>query len=312
MDIIRLYEDYSIPIAEQGNKHCTPGWINTHCPFCEGTQNYHLGYNMHYNYFTCYRCGFHWIPITISKLLEISETEAKKILKQYGNTISHKESIVKIGTKPFKLPSNSLSLQINHKKYLENRGFDPEKLEREFGLLGTGPISRIKDKNYNIDYRFRIIIPFYWEDKIVSFDSRDITNQHIAKYMACPKDREIIPHKSILYMSRFLPQEQFKTAICVEGPSDVWRMGRSSFATSGIGFTTDQVHIISKMSFKRVAVIFDGPSETSKELEAHNKASILIGELKFRGIDAFRIKIKGDPGSMKQEDADYLVKQILT
>jgi hypothetical protein len=311
MDIIQFYTDYNIPHFTEGYKQCRPGFVNIDCPFCTGNPGPHLSYNLDQDFYVCWRCGWKPIELTISKLLGVSEKEARSISKQYGGKTFHKEPVVLLNTKPFKLPSNSLPLQTSHKKYLESRNFDPDKLEKEFGLLGTGPISRIKDKDYSIDYRFRIVIPFYWKGNIVSFDARDITDQHISKYMACPKDREIMPHKSILYMSRLLRQEKFETGICVEGPSDVWRLGRSSFATSGIGFTTDQVHLISKM-FKRVAVIFDGPSTTSKELAAHEKATILIGELKFRGVNAFRVEIKGDPGSMEQKEADYLVKQILT
>jgi hypothetical protein len=36
-----------------------------------------------------------------------------------------------------------------------------------------------------------------------------------------------------------------------------------------------------------------------------------VAELKFRGVDAFRVDIEGDPGSMKQSEADYLVKQLI-
>jgi hypothetical protein len=310
MDIIQFYTDYSIPYYTEGYKQCRSGYVNIDCPFCTGNPGPHLSYNIEQDYWLCWRCGWKKPSLVISTLLNTNEQEAYKIIKQYGGRSYTKEPIVKIGIKPFKLPTHTGPFQLNHKKYLESRRFDPDKLEREFGLLGTGPISKITDKDYDLDYRFRIIIPFYWNDKIVSFDSRDITNKHIAKYMACPGDREIIPHKSILYVSQFFRQENVSTAICVEGPSDVWRFGRTSFATSGIKFTTDQLRLISKM-FKRVAVIYDGPSETSQELEAYNQASILIGELKFRGVDAFRVEIKGDPGSMKQSEADYLVKQLI-
>jgi DNA primase len=120
--------------------------------------------------------------------------------------------------------------------------------------------------------------------------------------MACPKDRELIPHKEILYGK----QEYWKdNAICVEGPTDVWRFGVRSFAVSGIKFTPKQVRVMAKM-FKRVAVCFDN------DPQALIQANKLVGELKFRGVDAFRVDIEGDPGSMKQEDADYLVKQLIT
>jgi hypothetical protein len=180
---------------------------------------------------------------------------------------------------------------------LEKRGFDPEYLEKEWNLLGTGPVSLLD----NINYKHRIIIPFLWNNSQVSFDSRDITGKHTSKYMACPKNREQIPHKEILYGKQ---SKWGNTGICVEGPTDVWRFGTRSFATSGIKYTNYQTRIIAK-TFSRVAVCFDGG-----ETQATNQARILIGELKFRGVDAFMVNIDGDPGSMKQSEADYLVKQL--
>jgi hypothetical protein len=42
------------------------------------------------------------------------------------------------------------------------------------------------------------------------------------------------------------------------------------------------------------------------------QANKLTAELKFRGIQTTQVNTtSGDPGSMKQEDADYLVKQLL-
>ena len=41
------------------------------------------------------------------------------------------------------------------------------------------------------------------------------------------------------------------------------------------------------------------------------QADKLVAELKFRGVDAFRVDIEGDPGSMKQDDANYLIKQLI-
>jgi len=299
MDIIQLYQDYSVDFRTEGHKHCRPGWVNTPCPHCTGNAGYHLGYNLQSNFYFCWRCGYHHITPTIAILIHTSEAEARVVIKRYGLFVAKriKEPVVKIRAKAHRMPSGTMPLQTNHKRYLERRGFDPEYLEREWNLVGTGPISKLD----NLDYKHRIIIPFIWDGKQVSFDSRDITNKHMAKYMACPKDRELIPHKSILYGK----QEAWKeTGICVEGPTDVFRCGIHSFATSGIKYTIQQVRTISK-NFKRVAVCFDD------DPQAINQANKLVAELKFRGVDAFRVDIEGDPGSMKQEDADYLVKQLM-
>lgn len=302
MDVKSLYSDFSIEYRTEGHKHSRPGWVNCECPWCSGDAGHsglHLGYNLRSNFYTCWRCGSKPVIPTLVKLLKTNEKEVRKILKNY-------DCIAPIGADKeieqnqleHKFPSGIMPLQKNHRKYLEGRNFDPDKLEQEWGLLGTGPISLL-DK---IDYRFRIIIPFIWDEQQVSFDSRDITGQHPSKYMACPKSRELIPHKEILYGKQ---SKWGRTGIILEGPTDVWRFGTCAAATSGIKYTPKQVRLIAK-TFSRVAVCFDGG-----ESQAINQANLLVGELKFRGVDAFRVDIEGDPGSMEQSEADYLVKQLL-
>jgi hypothetical protein len=313
MDIFSLYQDFSIPHYTQGFKQCRPGWVNIDCPFCTGNPGPHLSYHIANNYYVCWRCGSHPIPKVISELLHIPYKEADILAESYGKVSFSKpdQGKVTIRKKSFKFPSNAGELQKQHKQYLEKRKFDPEYLEKEWGLLGTGPISTLPigegATKKELSYKHRIIIPFEWNGKVVSFDSRDISGKALTKYQACPLERETVPHKEIL----FGKQSAWKnTGICVEGPFDVFRFGVHSFATSGIQFTPAQVRIMAK-TFKRIAVCYDGESETSQELAAYEQATTLISELKFRGVDAFRVTIKGDPGSIEQEEANYLVKQLI-
>jgi hypothetical protein len=114
----------------------------------------------------------------------------------------------------------------------------------------------------------------------------------------------LINHKTILYGL----QEYWKeTGICVEGPFDAMRLGPSSFATFGIKWTHLQLREISKR-FKRIFVIYDN------EPQAQTQADKLVSELRFRGKEVYGIQLENDtdPGSMKQSDADYLVKQLIT
>jgi len=299
MDIIQLYQDYSVDYKTEGHKHCRPGWVNVECPWCEGNAGYHLGFNLNSDHYVCWRCGFHPITPTIALLLRLNNKDAYKLVEQYGLLVSPYETTLKpIEKANHKFPSGVLPLQDNHKRYLEKRLFDPDYLEKKYNLLGTGPISLLD----HIDYKHRIMIPYFWDYQQVSFDSRDITGHHTSKYMACPKNRELIEHKAILYGT----QEKWdkRCGICVEGPTDVWRFGDKSFGVSGIKYTPAQVRLIAKL-FKRVPVCFDGG-----EPQAIAQADLLVGDLHFRGVDAFRVDIQGDPGGMDQKEADYLVKQL--
>lgn len=301
MEIFSLYDDYGVPYKTSG-KHSTKGWVNVDCPYCEGSKNGHLGYNIDGNFFVCFRCGWHPIGPTIARLLHLPEPEVRGIIKQYGILIPslRKESIVKVGRKPMHLPSETGPLGLNHKKYLIKRGFDPEQLEHDWGIVGTGPYSRLD----NMDYKHRIVIPFIWNTEQVSFDSRDITDKHPYKYMACPAERERISHKDILYGKQ---SEWTDTAIVVEGPTDVWRFGVHAIAASGIKYTPRQVRVIAK-NFKKVWVVFD-----SNEIQALIQAKQLVADLKFRGVRAATAFLtSGDPGRCPQEYANKFVNNLLT
>jgi len=298
MNIIQFYEDFNILYAPEGHRHYRYGWINTECPFCSGNPGMHLGWNLDNDYFFCWRCESHSIEATIARLLKVNIKEAKRIQKQYaGKTKPVKEIKRKIRLKAHKLPSGATFLTNRHKQYLEQRGFDPAYLIQEWNLLGTGPVSFLD----NISYKHRIIAPIFWGGDQVSFQGRDITNKHKLKYLTCPADRELIHHKHILYGKQ---NAWGNTGICVEGIVDVWRFGVNAFATLGIQYTNFQIRIMAN-TFKRIAVVFDS------DPQAKRQANKLVAELLFRGVGAWRVDIEGDPGGMKQEDADYLIKTIL-
>lgn len=300
MDIIRLLQDFNINYVTEGHKHCRPGWVNMSCPFCTGNEGFHLGYNTDGDYFYCWRCGGKSLKYGLIKLLNMREPEVVSIISQYGGksfnkTKEHKE---KIKIKPHKYPTNTTELLPKHITYLENRNFNAEKLVKIWSLKGTDLYS-ILDK---INYSRRVIAPIYWNGEEVSFQGRDITNKHPMKYLACPMSREIMHHQHILYG---LQKHWHTTGILTEGVTDVWRLGEKSCACFGIEYTNQQLRVIAK-SFDKGFIIFD---DDPQAIEQANK---LIHSLRFRYNKVWeRIDIKGDPGGMSQDDADYLVRNLL-
>ena len=297
IDIVKLYEDFNIPIAPTNHKHCTEGWVNTICPFCTGNPGYHLGYNIKEGFFRCWRCGYKDFYETLEQLTGLKGTELRRLLRQYKGSISDIETEPKTEKLSFSFPSNTTKLTELHKEYLILRGFDPNKLEKEWNLLGTGHVSFLDEK----DYKHRIIIPIYWNGKIVSFQSRIIANIE-PKYKACPKNREIIHHKHILYGKQRYWND--KRSICVEGVFDVWRFGYKSFATFGIGYTKQQVCQIAK-HFKEVVIVYDC------EDQAQEQAKKLKKDLALFGVKTYIENVLDDPASMSQAEADEFVRSIL-
>jgi len=307
MNIVEFYQDHGISYQTEGHKHCRPGWVNIECPFCLGNPGFHLGYNISSNYFYCWRCGWHPTLESIAKILEISKIDAKKELRRYrGFTRREYDNKNKNlhRRKPFQLPAgNTIELSKNdrlikrHKKYLIKRKFDPNELSRKWLLYGTGPIALLDD----INYRFRILAPIYFDKRRVSFQARDITDKAKLKYMACPIIREEVHHKNILYGNWTRVKD---TAIIVEGIFDVWRLGTNAYATFGIEYTTSQVKLIAK-AWKRVIVLFDNDPQSKVQ------ARKLVAELSMFGTEAWAETVSDDPASMNQDDANYMVKELV-
>lgn len=303
MNIIQLYKDFNVPYATEGHKHCREGWVNTTCPFCTGNPGLHLGYDMEGDYYVCWRCGWKATYKTLAVLLRVEEKEAKEIARKYGGksyskNTANMNNVVKLGSKKFRLPPGTDMITERHKNYLRKRKFDPEVIERLWDIKGTGPVSLMDD----ISFSHRIVIPIYWNDSIVSFQTRDITDKHSLRYISCPEKREIVKHKRVFYQA--IPSQDSDTCICVEGVTDAWRFGIGAIAVFGIKYTKYQVREISKR-FKKVFVVFDDDPQAVVQSEK------LAAELAFRGVDSYSIRIKGDPGSMNQAEADTLKKELL-
>jgi hypothetical protein len=299
MRILELYNDHHVDYATEGYKHCRPGWVNVPCPFCTGNPGYHLGFNIETNHYHCWRCGGKFPDKALSRILNIPVPEAKKLIKEYGGSsrTRRKETKAKINLSPFKYPSGEIKLKKNHKKYLTGRGFDPELLEAVWGVSGTGPVSYLD----GINYSHRILAPIFWGGREVSFQTRHMKSTPDFKYMACPMAREEVHHQRILYGK---PLEWGKRGVCVEGITDVWRMGAKSFSVFGIDYTPYQVKVI-KSFFDEVVILFD------PDPQALEQAKKLKWELEYFKISVHIEKIEQDPGSMSQDDADHLMKQLL-
>jgi DNA primase len=230
-------------------------------------------------------------------MLKIEESAVVALIRKYGGRSIQTDIDATIQIKPHHLPSGTESMDERHRNYLIKRKFDPEKLEAEWGLLGTGPISLLD----GINFKHRIIAPINWNGQQVSFQARDFTNRSDLRYITCPKVREIIHHKHILYGKQ---EEWGNVGICVEGITDVWRFGPKAFATFGIEYTRQQM-ILMANTFKKVWIAFDDDPQAVKQ------AKKLAGQLCFCGILAEVVSIIGDPGSMDQKEANQLVKDLI-
>jgi hypothetical protein len=303
VDIAALYRDRHVPAAPRGSKHHREGWINTHCPFCAGSRDYHLGYNLAGNYFYCWRCGWKTQETALAGLLDISERKARALIGAYKTrqTLSDRAGAT-ISPRPIStyLPKGSKPFSGTHTRYLSNRGFDPDELVEMWGLKAT-------DHTAESGWKWRIVIPIYFERELVSYTTRSIGNKP-DKYRACPKQQEKIHHKNILYgWDGPIGGTHVvgPTAIVVEGPADVWRVGPGAVAIFGDQVSPAQVALLK--NFRRLFVMLDG-DEAGKV--AGEK---LAWRMSGMGVDAQQIILPDgkDPGELGKNDVLEIRRDLL-
>lgn len=292
-DALNFFQDFGVRYVTEGTKHCQPSWIQTVCPFCAGNPGWHLGYSENGDFFNCWRCGFHTNKEVIRSLAGVGWEKAHDIWKEYqthrkvtkrSRDYNHAQSI--------KLPTGSDTLSPRHKRYLESRGFDPYHIMSEWDVFGTGPVGK---------YKHRIIAPIYYNERLVSYQGRDITNKSNLKYKACKIKNEVIHHKHILYG---LDKVEGQKCILVEGITDAWRLGPGAVAGFGISMKSSQLLILTER-FRKVFVMFDDDPQAIKASET------IAHDLAMAGINCEICLIEGDPGSLPQKEADQIAKSLI-
>jgi len=291
-----FFRDHSIDHRTSG-KNCGVGWIQIHCPFCQGSKNYHLGVHIESGAWSCWRCGKKKLYDVLKALLGHSPTLIAETLSRYGGgykrAVAAKVSPLRKGsvvwprgiiTDP---PPKAL-------RYLKSRRFDPDKLIEIWGLKFTGNSG---------PYKFRILAPIYHDGRLVSYQGRDYTGNSDLKYKACAKENETRDHKHCLYGSWLVPG---KSVVVVEGIADAWRLGPGAVAVFGMSYTVAQVRLL--CDYSKVTLVFDGEPEATRRAEVLAESIIEINPR----IHVSQVILEdGDPGELEQELANNIMKNIL-
>lgn len=267
----------------------TQGWLNIRCPFCDDKST-HLGININGAYTSCFRCGYHWLPKVIATLLKTSIPKARITIAPYLSGEQAREFKERKYVDRIVYPPDTGLMTPAQKQYLANRFFDPDQLEAEWELKGVGHIG---------PYKGRILAPIRLGGELISYQARDITDKAKAKYMACPDAEEVYHHQYSLYG---VDKCRAKIVIVTEGITDVWRLGPGTAGTFGIDYLPQQMLMLARR-FDNIFIFYDN------EDQAQEKAERLSYDLmKFGKSCEIITNTEGDPGNMKQNDADYLMR----
>lgn len=321
-DAIKFLDDYRIPYR-QDRRGERQGWVHIECPFCTGQSRFTGGFNIGTQFrgdYRCWRCDWIKLDKVIASLLRIPTEQAWRIARQYRTAAGFPDSSfpqpLVPAAKELKWPMGLGPMGPKHRAYLESRGYDPDLLERIWGLKGTDRMDP--------EYRWRIVAPITHKGQVVSYQARDITGSHPLRYRACAQADELIHHKHALYgLDNALALRKGRCVV-VEGITGVWRLGPGAVATFGTGWTPQQLYLLA-YEFSRIFIFFDpvakkadqnvgawDGSSTVKEEPASFAADRLVDGLRAMGVEVEKIweDTASDPGEMSDADAMALMKEL--
>ena len=302
-DIVSFLEDNDIPHSFSG-RNIGRGWVGFQCVWCGG-KGFHGGVNLTHKHFSCFQCAETASPPKLVKqILNCSWVQAYDIIKKYSSRDTTMSSWTTIPTvrepssRPVHLPALTGPLSGPGGQYLVSRGFNPKALEEKYKIKESGPIGK---------YKFRLIIPVYFNKELVSFTSRDYTGKGEPKYKAQSVEEAVVPVKDCLYNIDSVKDK----LLIVEGPADVWRMGDGAVALFGAGCSIKQQELLlrwwshpTKRNQEKKVVILLDPKTRKAADKLYYTLTSFIRDLKI-------VELGGkDPAELTQEAAMNLKVQI--
>jgi hypothetical protein len=245
-----------------------------------------MGYNANGGFINCWRCGGHSL---VSVLLEYTGLSYKQIKKMIDGLDSIQvQPVMRENIKGFlQIPSKVGHLKDIHVRYLSERGFDYNEIQRLWQVKSTGIVGNLK---------WRLFIPIIHKGQVVSWTTRSLGDSKF-KYVSAKPEQELIPHKNILYGSDYVRN----CAIITEGPLDVWAIGPGAVATFGTSFTQSQVLELLRIPHR--IVCYDNEKEAQKQ--AHKLCDTLGA---FKGRTYNIVLDSKDPGEAKLSELKRLRK----
>jgi hypothetical protein len=297
MSITDLLNRHGIAHATEG-KHCRPGWVNMDCPFCgPGSGKLHLGFSLQHARFSCWKCGPHRLDETLAELTGLETSVCGRLALALRSDLGTPGvDLDEVALAPARaravLPPGRADLSRRHRDYLEARGFDPRAIAELWSVQGI-KLSR--------QFMWRLFIPILHGGEIVSWTTRAIDDAVTQRYISAASDQEKIHHKHLLYGE--WRAKRGHVAICVEGPTDVWRVGPGAVGTFGTSYTQQQVAQLAQFQVR--AICFDSePVAQSQARKLADTLSALPGRTLVIELDA------PDPGSASAREIARLRRTI--
>ena len=302
MDKIRLTQylrNEGVEYWTEGT-NVSKGWIGIKCLFCDDKSN-HLGIRIEDLKVRCWKCGGHQLVNLVKKISNCNFNEAKKITKtlaRSGAVSDYQPPLDKSSSDLIvRLPAeSSKKFPMMHIQYLKERNFYPQEAIDKFDLRAVGAVG---------EYKFRIILPIYMDEILMSFTSRDITDRQELRYKDCPINKSRVKPDDCIY--NYDGIKDGGRALLMEGPTDVWKFGDNSFAIFGAAISAVQILSIMKKNLHTLFIMLD-PDKTG-EREGPKIARKLSPLAEY--VEIVYLKRSGrDPGELSYSEVSAIKKEL--
>jgi hypothetical protein len=191
--------------------------------------------------------------------------------------------------------------------YLSSKLLTPSTLGEQYNLA------------YCVDSKFRyagqrLVVPIYLDGKMVSYQCRSLDADRpkkVPKWWTCP-DTTVAD-----FLYNFDVAKEFSTIGIVEGPPDVWGLGKQSVGVFKNKLSDDQMSLLHKVAdnIDCLAVLFD-PKQDSVSIEKGKPHHVEVAYEKLNNDSRFRDKVvkvylpnNFDPGETDRDYTKQLVKR---
>lgn len=298
MNFEKLFNNYNVKYSLKINR----GWVNVNCPYCDSkSTSFNLGFNPAGNYYHCWKSQHSYsLQEVLSTLLNIPVDSVNNVLIDYqglGEILPEKK---KSKVKYLTLPTDTFIPA--ERKYLKSRGFSPKYLNEKYHIVGGG---------ISGDWKFRIIIPIYYNGKLMSWTGRSILPKDKLKKLNIPRYKNLSIEKSVMN-----PKELFfnldncngSEVVLTEGAFDVLRYDGEAICSLGTELTEGQIKLLSER-FQKVFILFDNEPEAQEKARKFGLRLSSMG-VEVEIVDAFGDFGKNDMGECLPEEIEKIKKFI--
>ena len=296
--IVDIYNNFNVPKWTSG-KNVTAGWVNIECPFCDDGSN-HCGVNPATELFNCWKCGRkgHFVDLLI-ELTGLSFGECKDIVSD--STVTFRERPLDKIRNTFLGEPTEPNLVTNVKAELPKR-FELITDDTDFPLLDSYLKRRNVSRTTLIEhecgicrtgeYMNRMIVPVFYNGKLVSFQGADLSGFANLKYRSAPLSMGAV--NDFLYGYDKIG----KRMIVVEGILDKWRTGDEAVAAFTSNLTKAQIKLILEKNLDELYICFD--CELRSYFKAKEEAKVF--EAYIPVVEVVKLSYDRDPDSMGREE----------